>query len=187
MISRDRALEMLRRYISDEKIRKHCIAVEAIMRALAKRLGEDEELWGLVGLLHDLDYELVNKDPKVHGLKTMELLKDYLPRYALEAIALHNEHNGFKSNDPNAIKISLALRASDHLSGLIIATALVMPNKKLAEVKVRSLKKKFKSKDFARNISRERIREIEKLNLSLDEFFKIGLEALQNIAHELNL
>ncbi|RLG76263.1 MAG: phosphohydrolase [Thermoprotei archaeon] len=187
MLTRDEALALLTRFVKDEKIVKHCLAVEAIMRALAHRLGEDEELWGLVGLLHDIDYDLTGRDPKKHGLEAPKILKGLLPDFALEAIAGHNEHNGFEAKDPRALKILPALRAADHLSGLIIATALVMPGKKIAEVKIKSLKRKFKSKDFARGVSRERIREIEKLGLTLDEFFELGLDALKKIATQLGL
>ncbi len=187
MISRDQAFELLKSNLRDPKMVNHCIAVEAIMRKLARRLGEDEELWGLVGLLHDIDYDLTGRDEKKHGLLALEILRDKLPEEALEAIAAHNEHNGFKPSLENSVKIARALRAADHLSGLIIATALVMPNKKISEIRVKSLKKKFKSKDFARSIDRDRIREIEELGLSLDEFFEIGLEALREIAGELGL
>ncbi len=187
MISRKEAVELLRRYISDDKIVKHCLAVEAIMRALAKRLSENDELWGLIGLLHDIDYDLVGRDLRVHGLKALEILDGRLPRVALEAIAGHNEYNGFKPSMEESYRILYALRASDHLSGLIIATALVMPHKKLAEVRVKSVRKKFKSKDFAKNIDRGRIREVEKLGIELNEFFEIGLKALQDIADQLGL
>ena len=187
MISREEALELLKRYLKDDKMVKHCLAVEAIMRTLARRLGEDEELWGLIGLLHDIDYDITNKNPLRHGLEALRILKGLLPDYALEAIAGHNEHNGFEVKSPEALRILPALRAADHLSGLIIATALVMPHKKLEEVKVKSVKKKFKSKDFARGVNRNRIREIEKLGVSLDELFSIGLEALKAIAPQLGL
>ncbi len=183
---RDEALNLLRKYLKDEKMVKHCLAVEAIMRALAKKLGEDEDLWGLTGLLHDIDYDVVNRDINVHGLKALEILKDLLPDEALDAIAAHNELNGYKPKKLNS-RLIHALRAADHLSGLIIATALVMPSKKLNEVRVESLKRKFKSKDFARRVRRDKIREIEGVGLSLDEFFSIGLEALKGIAQELGL
>lgn len=187
MITREEALNLLKKYVKNDKIIKHCLAVEAIMRGLARELGEDEELWGLVGLLHDIDYELTGKDLSKHGLKSMEIVEGKLPREAIEAIGAHNEHNGFKPSSDYAIKLTHALRAADHLSGLIIATALVMPSKKLAEVKVKSIKKKFKSKDFARGVDRSRIREIEELGIDLNKFFEIGLNALKSIANELGL
>ena len=187
MISREEALKLLREYLRDEKMIKHCLAVEAVMRALAKRLGEDEELWGLVGLLHDIDYDYVNRDLSRHGLEALKILQNKLPEEALQAIAGHNEHNGFVVTNEKAKKILYALRAADHASGLIVATALVMPHKKLEEVKLETLMRKFKSKDFARGVDRNRILECEKLGLKLEEFMKIALDAMKSIANELGL
>jgi len=183
MLRRDEALELLRRYIKNEKNFKHCLAVEAIMRALARRLGKDEELWGLTGLLHDIDYELVGKDLSKHGIVALEILKDFLPNEALEAIVSHNELTGHTSD----LDMTYALKASDHVSGLIIATALVMPSKKLDEVRVDSVLKKFKQKDFARGVDRSRIMYCEKLGLSLEEFIEISLEGLKKISNVLGL
>lgn len=167
---------------------KHCLAVEAIMRALAKKLGEDETIWMLVGLLHDIDYDFVERDMKRHGLEALTILKSIgLPLEALEAIAGHNENNGFKITSEKSKKILHALRASDHASGLIIATALVMPSKKLAEVRLETVMRKYKSRDFARGVDRERIREIEILGLKLEEFMVLAIEALKEVASELDL
>jgi len=183
MISRDEALRMLSQYLKDSKLVKHCLAVGAIMKALAYELGQDPELWELVGLLHDIDYELVGKDLSNHGLVAAELLKGKLPDEALLAIKAHNELTGIKDDS----KIALALRASDHVSGLIIATALVMPSKSLKEVKLDSLLRKFKQKDFARNVNRERILNCEKLGIPLSKFLEIALKALQEIHEHLGL
>lgn len=182
-MSRDEALQLLKRYVKNEKMIKHMLAVEAIMRAIAKRLGEDENLWSITGLLHDIDYEIVGKDLSKHGLISAEILRNKLPEDALKAIMAHNELTGIKYDAPLAI----ALKAADHVSGLIVATALVMPNKKLSEVKVSSLKKKFNQKDFARGVKRDRIRLIEKLDIKLDEFLELSLKALQRIHEELGL
>ena len=187
MILREEALKLLKQYLKDERMVKHCLAVEAIMRALAKRLGENVELWGLIGLLHDIDYDYVNRDMARHGLEAINILRGVLPEDALEAIAGHNEHNGYVIKSESAKKIVHALRASDHASGLIVATALVMPHKKLEEVKLESLLKKFKAKDFARGVDRGRILEIEKLGMKLEEFLHIALEGVKNIASELGL
>ena len=181
------AIELLRKYLKDDKMVKHCIAVGAVMRAFANRLGEDEDLWELVGLLHDIDYDITERDPARHGLKALEILEGKLPKHALEAIAAHNEHNGFKPETEEAIPLAHALRAADHVSGLIIATALVMPNKKLAEIKHSTLRRKFKQKDFARRIDRERIRECEKLGVELNEFLILALEAMKKVSRELGL
>ncbi len=183
MIDRGSALSLIKEYIKSDKLFKHMLAVEAIMKKLAERLGEDVELWGLTGLLHDLDYELTGGDLNVHGLKTIEILKNKLPEEALEAIKCHNENLGFEAKT----KLALALRAADHVSGLVIATALVMPNKKLCEVKVKSLKKKFKQKDFARGVDRAKILLCEKLGIDLGEFLELSLSALKDIADELGL
>ena len=187
MISRAEAWNLLIRHLKNDKMRKHCLAVEAVMKAIATKLGRDPELWGLVGLLHDVDYELVNRDPRRHGLEALNMLKGLLPEEAVEAIAAHNEHNGFKPSSGEAELIAKALRAADHVSGLIVATALVMPSKKLSEVKLSTLVKKFKSKDFARGINRDRIAECEKLGIKLEEFLELSLSAMKNIANSLGL
>ena len=184
MISRDEAVELVRRNITTPNLIKHVFAVEAIMRELAKRLNEDEKLWGLVGLLHDLDYEKTKDKPEEHTKITVELLKDILPPDALHAIRAHNfEYTGITPET----KMDNALIAADALSGFIIAAALVMPNKKLAEVRIKTLKKKFKDKTFARGTGRNRIRRCELLGLDLPTFFEIGLTALQGIADVLGL
>jgi putative nucleotidyltransferase with HDIG domain len=187
LISRNEALNLLKKYVRDEKIIKHCISVEAIMRGIAERIGENVELWGLIGLLHDIDYDYVERDMKRHGLEAYNILKGLLPEPALQAIAGHNEHNEFVVRDEYAKKVLSALRAADHASGLIVATALVMPSKKLEEVKLESLLRKFKSKDFARGVSRERIREIEKLGVKLEEFLDVALNSMRSVASELGL
>ncbi len=183
MISREEALQLLHRNISNDKLVKHMLAVEAIMRALARRLNEDEELWGLVGLLHDIDYEKVGKDMTKHGLESAKMLEGMLPQEALDAIKAHNELTGFQCTSALAI----ALKAADQVSGLIVATALVMPHKKLDEVKVKSLKRKFKQKDFARGVDRSKILLCKELGLELNEFLELGLNALKEIHNELGL
>jgi len=187
VVSRDEALELLVKYLKDDRMVKHCLAVGAIMKALGKRLGESAEAWELVGLLHDIDYDYVGRDMTKHGLGALRLLEGVLPSEALEAIASHNEHNGFRPRSEEATKLMHALRASDHLAGLIVAVALVMPSKKLSEVRLDTLVRKFKAKDFARGVSRDRVSEIEKLGLSLDEFLELGLKALKEVAVELGL
>jgi len=183
MLSREEALKLLQEYVKNEKLIKHMLAVEAIMRKLALRLGEDPELWGLVGLLHDIDYELTQSDPSKHGLIAAEILRDKLPDEAIRAIMAHNDKTGVQDNS----KLAIALRAADAVSGLIVATALVMPSKKLAEVKLDTLKRKLKQKDFARGVRREHIYNIEKIGISLDEFLALSLEALKEISQMLGL
>ena len=187
MISRVEALQLLYKYLKNDKMRKHCLAVEAIMRHLARRLGRDEATWGLVGLLHDLDYDLVGKDMKLHGAKAAELLKDALPGELLDVIAGHNEYTGISPASEEGRVMVKALQAADQASGLIVATALVMPNKKLSEVRVESLLKKLKSKDFARGVDRSKITGIKELGVPLQEFLRLSLEAMQEISSQLGL
>lgn len=183
MIKREEAIDLLSKNLKNEKLVNHCLAVASIMQALAEKLGEDKELWYLTGLLHDIDYEQTKENPEEHALKSAEMLSGKLPEHALSAIKAHNEITGYKDES----KLAIALRASDAVSGLIIATALVMPDKRLASVKLESVKNKFKQKDFARNVRRENILLCEKLGLSLEEFLEISLNALKGISEKLGL
>ncbi|MEM2935037.1 MAG: HD domain-containing protein [Candidatus Thermoplasmatota archaeon] len=167
--------------IGNENLKKHMIAVSAIMKKLAKKFNEDENIWGTVGLLHDIDYEVASVEE--HGKISAEMLKDKLPSFALDAIRAHNEKTGFKPSN----RIDYSLIACDAISGLIVSTALVMPNKKISEIKIDTLKNKFKDKSFARKIDRERIKYCEKIGLSLDEFFSISLDAMNEIADKIGL
>ncbi len=182
MLSEEEAFGLLHRYVKNDKLRKHMLAVATIMRRLARKLKENDMLWFLTGLLHDLDYEMV-ENFKEHGIKSAEILKNVLPEEALEAIRAHNEMTGYESKT----RLAIALKAADQVSGLIIATALVMPHKKLEEVKLSSLKKKFKQKDFARSVKRDKIKLCEQLGLSLEEFLELSLEALKEIHDKLGL
>lgn len=183
MLSREDALRLVREYVKNDRLVKHMLAVEAIMRALARRLGEDEELWGLTGLVHDIDYELTKDNPDRHGLVSVEILKGKVPDETLNAIRAHNPRIG---RAPETA-MEKALVASDAISGLLIACALVMPHKKLSEVRVKTVKGKFKSKDFARGANRESILLCEELGIERTEFFEIALKALQEIAGQLGL
>ena len=158
------------------------------MKALAEKLGGDKEKWGLVGLLHDGDYEKTKETPEKHTLLMAQWLKDAgeEDQEVLEAILSHNYHQTGK-NKP-ATKMEWALYCSDDLTGLIVATALVMPDKKLASVKVESVLKKMKDKPFAAAIDREQIKmSQEKLGISLEEFVKICLGAMQETSDDLGL
>jgi len=183
-VDKDEALRLVEENVSDRRIVLHMIAVSAIMRALARYLGEDEEEWGLVGLLHDIDYERTKADPARHGLEAENILKGRVSEEVLRAIKAHNfENTGVKPET----RLENALIAADAVSGLIVASALVMPHKRLEEVRVETLEKKFRQKDFARRVSRERIMFCEKLGLSREKFFELALEALKGISGELGL
>ena len=184
-ITREDAVALVNAHLKAENLVKHCLASEAIMRALARKMGQDEELWGIAGLLHDLDFEETKEAPSRHGLKTAQILKEHgVCAEIIEAIKAHNaEGLGLvRTSD-----FDHALAAAETVTGLIVATALVYPDKKLASVKVRSIAKRMKKKDFARAVNRTVIMECEQFGLSLDEFVGISLEAMQGIHEVLGL
>lgn len=182
MISRERALELLNGHLKNENLLKHCVATEAVMRALAVRFGEDEALWGLAGLLHDLDYDETKDKPEEHGLKTVELLKgEDVPTSVLDAILAH-----CGKKEPVTL-MEKALFAVDPTTGFIVAAALIRPEKKLAVLDVEFLMRRFKEKAFAKGANRDQIRYCEQMGLSLEEFFQIALEAMKGVASEIGL
>lgn len=182
MISRERALELLNGHLKNENLLKHCVATEAVMRALAVRFGEDKALWGLAGLLHDLDYDETKDKPEEHGLKTVELLKgEDVPTSVLDAILAH-----CGKKEPVTL-MEKALFAVDPTTGFIVAAALIRPEKKLAVLDVEFLMRRFKEKAFAKGANRDQIRYCEQMGLSLEEFFQIALEAMKGVASEIGL
>jgi putative nucleotidyltransferase with HDIG domain len=183
-MEREKALLLVEKHIGNRNLVNHTLAVEAIIRGLARHLSEDEDLWGLVGLLHDIDYSLTEDEPERHTLVAEDMLTGLVPEEVVRAIKAHNhEHTGVEPES----RMEKALIAADAVSGLLIACALVQPSKKLEDVKVKSVKKKFKAKDFARNVSRERILLCEDLGLERGEFFDISLKSLKGIAGEIGL
>lgn len=184
-MTRDEALQLLEEHLKADNLRKHCLAAEAIMRALAHHFGEDEERWGLAGLLHDLDFEETRDDPARHGLVAAELLKQ--KGFDDEFVEAVKAHNAEGLGLVRETRFQHALAAAETITGLIVATALVYPDKKLASVKTSSITKRMKKKDFARNVSREIIMECEEIGLTLQEFAEISLRAMQGIAGELGL
>lgn len=168
-------LEVLRRYLKEESLIKHCIATAGIMREVARKLNENEELWFKIGLLHDIDYELCKGDMQKHGILAEEILKGEGYGEIAEIVKRHNHH--LFGNYERAVEI--ALQASDSISGLIIACALVKDGK-ISEVTVKTVKKKFKEKSFAAGCDRERIRIIEKL-MPLDEFFEVAIRGVASV------
>ncbi|MDH7477821.1 MAG: HDIG domain-containing protein [Candidatus Bathyarchaeota archaeon] len=184
MLTRDEALNLVKKNVSKRNIVYHMLAVEAIMRSLAKHFGENEEVWGLIGLLHDIDYEKTEATPEKHSLLAEEILKGKVPEEMIKSIKTHNfKHTGIMPEN----RMEKALIASDAISGLLVACALVMPSKKLADVKVETVAKKFKDKDFARGAERERILICEEIGIPREKFFEIALGGLKNIASEIGL
>jgi len=183
-MERNEALNLVKENVSNKNHVKHMIAVEAIMRGLAERLDKDPEEWGLIGLLHDIDFDKTKDDPKSHSVVAAEMLKGKIDDEKIRVIKSHNfEHTGFMPEK----NIDYALIAADAVSGLVIAAALVIPSKKLADVKAESIGKRYKEKDFARNCSRENMLFCEKLGITKEEFFELSLKALQGISAELGL
>jgi len=185
MISRKQALELLYTHIKNERMIAHSLASEAVMRGLAKKLGRDEERWGMAGLLHDLDVEITNADPAIHGTQTEVLLKGYdLPEDVLDAIRMHNEYSSGKPRDS---EFQHALAAGETITGLIFATTYVYPDKKLASVKSKSVVKRMKEKAFAASVKRENILECENIGIPLPEFADLAIRSMLPVAGELGL
>lgn len=187
-MTREQALKLLQQNMENQNLRRHCYAVEAVMRLLAKKLGGDEEKWGVVGLLHDGDYEKTKNEPKQHTLLMYQWLEEAgeTDEEILKAILSHNAEKTGK-NQPET-KMEWSLYCCDELTGFIVATALMMPDKKLATVKVESVLKKMKDKAFAAAVDREQIKMCEeKLGIPLEEFVRISLEAMQGISDVLGL
>ena len=184
MNDREAAWSLLTRFTESESLRKHALAVEACMRAYARKLNADEELWGVVGLLHDFDYE---KYPSAeeHPYKGSEILKDL--GYSEEirrAIMSHAEYTGVTRETP----MEKALFACDELAGFITACALVKPGKSLAEVEAGSVRRKMKDKAFARSVNRNDIvTGATEMGVDLEEHIRFCIEAMKGIADKLGL
>lgn len=184
-ITREDALALLKANLKNEKLVAHCEASEAIMRALAEKLGHDPDTWGIAGLLHDLDYEIVNEDPALHGLKAAEILED--KGVSPDIVDAVKKHNAEGLNLERTTAFDFALTCAESITGLIVATALVYPDRKIASVKTKSVTKRMKTPHFARAVSRERIRECEKIGMQLNDFVTLSLQAMSGIADRLGL
>ncbi len=183
-MTRDRAFDLVKKNVSRKNAVYHMLAVEAIMRGVARHFDENEEEWGLTGLLHDIDYEKTEADPEKHGLLAEETLKGLVPDALIRAIKTHNsKYTGIMPEH----RMEKALIASDAMSGLLVACALVMPSKKLADVRVESVAKKFNDKDFARGAERERIVVCEEIGIPRDKFFEIAMNGLKEYASQIGL
>jgi hypothetical protein len=183
MINRDEALSLLEANVPEDNQRHHARETEAVMRALARRLDKDEELWGVTGLLHDLDYAETASDPERHGLVAAEMLAGKLPDEAIHAIKAHNAD--MTGVEPET-DFDYALRCGETVTGLVSASALIRPTG-MEGMKPKSLKKKMKDKAFARNVNRTIIGECEKLGLDVGEFLQLSIEAITPIADEVGL
>ena len=183
-MTREEALGSVRASVENANLVKHMLAAEAVMRALAWRLGEDEETWGLTGLLHDIDVELTEGDMTQHSMLGSDLARELgASEEMVHAILAHNQEHGIALET----KLDMALYCADPLTGLITAAALVRPDKKLAGVEARSVRKRFKEKSFAAGADRGQIAGCLELGIELDEFLQIGLSAMKGIAKDLGL
>ncbi|MGE4296882.1 MAG: HD domain-containing protein [Desulfovibrionaceae bacterium] len=183
MITRDDAIALLKAQNPDDHLVCHALESEAVMRGLASTLGEDAELWGLAGLLHDVDFPHTKDSPETHGLMAMGILGDALPETALTAIKAHNAE--YTRVAPSS-RFDYALRAAESVTGLVHANALVRPEG-MAGMAPKSLKKKMKEKAFAANVDRERIREYEHLGMEATAFFQVAIDAIAAVAPQVGL
>ncbi len=181
----NQAEELLKKYVTNVKMLYHCYSSEAVMRGLARRLGRDEEKWALAGLLHDIDVEVTGADPKTHALKAVDILREEgIDEEIIDAVKMHNEE---ATGLPRTTEFQHALAAGETITGLIYATALIYPDKKIAGVKPRSITKRMKQAAFAASVRREHIYECEEIGIPLDEFAAIALESMQGIADKIDL
>lgn len=189
-ITREQAWELLKKYNSDKTDLNHYLESEAVMRELAKKLGEDEKYWGMLGLIHDIDWGITKNNVQTHLTKAPEILKE--AGFDDEFIQILLSHGyGFEElpylkDKKRSGKMQHALAASETITGLIHAYAL-MRDGRVSDMEVKGLKKKFKDKTFARAVDRDIIKECEQLRLTLDEFFEVAINGIKNIKEEVGL
>lgn len=183
-MTRQEALEIVHKYVKNENLVKHMLAVEAAMRAYARKYGEDEEFWGNAGLLHDFDWE-IHPTLEEHPQKGSDILRKLgVSEEMIRVILSHASHTG----EPRDTLVKRALFACDEVTGLIVATALVRPDKKLASVELSSVKKKFKDKTFARGVNRQEVEQgANELGVELWDHVDFVLQALKPISHTLGV
>lgn len=184
MVTRGSAWELLQQYTKSESLRKHALAVEILMRAYAGKFGEDPELWGVVGVLHDFDYEMYPEFPD-HPTRGSGILKDQgYPEEIIYAISSHVDAMKL----PRNTALCKTLFACDELAGFLVAAALVRPGKSIIGMETKSVRKKLKDKAFARSVNREDIYHgAEQLGVNLDEHIAFCIQALQQNAAALGL
>ena len=188
-ITREQAWELLKKYNSDKTDLNHYLESEAVMRELAKKLGEDEEYWGMLGLIHDIDWGITKNNVQTHLTKAPEILKEAgFDDEFIDVILSHGcgfDIAGLKDKKRSG-KIQHALAASETITGLIHAYAL-MRGGRVSDMEAKGLKKKFKDKTFAAKIDRDIIKECEQLGLTLEEFFEVAINGIKNIKEEVGL
>lgn len=182
-LTRDKAIELLNTHIQNENLRRHCLSVGVVMKALAQKLGGDPEAWEILGIIHDSDWEECKDTPEKHTVLTLERISDERFTHALKS---HNRH--FTKLGELEGPMEWSLECCDELTGFIVASTLVLPSRKIADLTVESILKKFPKKEFAKAVSREQIAQCEeKLGIPLSEFVQIALSAMQSIADQIGL
>lgn len=183
-MDKESASRVIEENVKSDSLKKHLLAVETCMRAYARKVGEDEELWAIAGMVHDFDWE-VCPTPESHPTFGADILRSHgFTEEIVRAVLSHGNHTGI----PRESLMEKALFACDELSGFITAVALVRPTKSLSDTKVRSVKKKMKDKAFAKSVSRDDIRMgAEELEVDLDEHIAFVIDALKPVATELGL
>jgi predicted hydrolase (HD superfamily) len=184
MISREEAVKLLKENVTSDNMLKHSFASEAVLRGIANKLGINEDEFGIVGLLHDIDVEITNADPFTHGPFAEKLLKGKITDEMLDAIVMHNE---VATGMERSTLFQHALAAGETITGLITATTLVYPDKKIALVKPNSVTKRMKQKAFAASVKRENILECEKIGIPLEEFVELSIHSMSEISEVLGL
>lgn len=184
MISREEAVKLLKQHVTSENMLKHSFASEAVLRGIANKLGKNEDEYGIAGLLHDIDVEITNADPYTHGPYAEKLLKEKITDEMLDAIVMHNE---LATGKERSTCFQHALAAGETITGLITATTLVYPDKKIASVKPKSVTKRMKQKAFAASVNRENILECQKIGIPLEEFVEISINSMSEISGALGL
>lgn len=182
MMERKEALDLLKKHLKNKNMIKHCVAVEGEMIALAQHFNEDEEVWGLAGLMHDIDYEITGPGWEDHAETGARMLEENgFTAELVHAVRAHND------KVPIETKLDRALFASDPLSGLIVAAVLMHPEKKISAVDTEFVLRRFKEKRFAAGASREQIQSCSELGLSLENFITICIEGMRLRSDELGL
>ncbi len=181
-MQRDQALLLLQQHLKNDNLFKHSLAVEAIMRELALYLEQDEELFALAGLLHDIDYDTTAEDPVNHSRVGAAILQEHgLPPEVVYAVQAHNGYHGL----PRNTLLDKALYAADPASGFITAAVLLRPDKDIMALHYNSIRKRFKEKAFARGANRDQMASCNEMGMSLDEFLSLALLAMQKHASEI--
>ncbi|MEK9207873.1 MAG: phosphohydrolase [Patescibacteria group bacterium] len=182
-LNKSQATKLLNDHVQNENLRRHCISVGAVMKALAEKLGGDPETWEILGIIHDSDWEETKDHPEQHTIVTLGRIDDERFTHALQS---HNtKHTNLAQLEGD---MEWALECCDELTGFIVACTLVTPSRKIADLSVESVIKKFPKKEFAKAVSREQIAQCEeRLGIKLPDFVGISLSAMQGIADKIGL